>query len=275
MKKRESYISKDAALSVRRQCDLLDVNRCNIYYKPVEESSENLLIMEKMDKHHLEHPTDGVLRMQDFLRSSGLIVNHKKIRRLLRLMGVLAHYPKKNLSKLGEAKYIHPYLLKDMEFTRANQVWSIDITYIPMTRGFMYLTAIIDVYSRYIVGWSLSNSLSAENSLNTLKQAIQQHGKPEIVNSDQGSQFTCNMWVEYLKNESIQISMDGKGRALDNVYIERFWRTLKRDYVYLYPEKDGIDLYRGIYQFIEYYNNHQCHQGIGRRTPVSKYKQAG
>lgn len=274
MKNRESLLSAESGLSVRRQCELLDLNRSNIYYKPVEESHENLMLMKEMDEHHLEHPTDGVLRMQDFLLSLGFIVNHKKVRRLLRLMSIMAIYPQKNLSKLGHAKYVHPYLLKNLAITHANQVWEIDITYIPMARGFMYLTAIIDVYSRYIVGWSVSNSLAAENSLNTLKQSILQHGKPGIVNSDQGSQFTCNMWVEYLKNQEIQISMDGKGRALDNIYIERFWRTIKRDYVYLNPEKDGIDLYKGINKYIKYYNNKQCHQGIGRRTPISLYKQA-
>ena len=142
------------------------------------------------------------------------------------LMGLRTIYPKKNLSKLGLKKYIHPYLLKGLEINRPNQVWAIDITYIPMKNGFMYLTAIIDVYSRYIVGWGISNSLDSEASLNVLKQVMKDYGKPEIINSDQGSQFTCKDWIDYLKEKSIKISMDGKGRALDNIFIERFWRTL-------------------------------------------------
>jgi len=272
MTERENSVCKEEKLSVRKQCELLSVNRSNFYYAPVAESQENLDIMKKIDQHNLDFPTHGVLRMQDFLLGLGLIVNHKKLRRLLRLMGIMAIYPKRNLSKLGLAKYIRPYLLKGLNIDRPNQVWEIDITYIPMESGFMYLTAIIDVYSRYIVGWGLSNSLAAENCINVLKQAILTNGKPEIINSDQGSQFTCDLWIELLEKEEIKISMDGKGRALDNIFIERFWRTIKYDYIYLHPESDGLKLYKGINQFIEHYNNHQTHQGIGRKIPVSLYK---
>ena len=164
----------------------------------------------------------------------------------LEIMRLMAIYPKKNLSKLGLKKYIHPYLLKRLKIERPNQVWAIDITYIPMKDGFMYLTAIIDVYSRYIVGWGISNSLEAKASLSVLEQAIRDNGKPEIINSDQGSQFTCEDWVKYLKEEGIKISMDGKGRAIDNIFIERFWRTLKYDHVYMHPASDGLELYQGI-----------------------------
>ena len=167
--------------------------------------------------------------MVDFIKTFGIMVGPKRVRRLLRKMGIMAIYPSKNLSKLGLAKYIHSYKLRGLDITHSNQVWCIDITYIPMTRGFLYLTAIIDVYSRYIVGWSLSNTLGAENSLNVLKQAINEYGKPEIINSDQGSQFTCPLWVDYVEEQQITISMDGRGRALDNIYIERFWRTLKQE----------------------------------------------
>jgi len=273
MKERKILVTKEAPISLRKQCGLLSVNRSNLYYKKVPESAENLDIMRKMDEHHLNFPTHGVLRMQDYLLGLGLVVNHKKIRRLLRKMGIMAIYPKRNLSKLGEAKYIRPYLLKNLTIERPNQVWEIDITYVPMANGFMYLTAIIDVYSRYIVGWGLSNSLAAENSLNVLKEAILAYGKPEIVNSDQGSQFTCDIWIEFLEKEGITISMDGKGRALDNIFIERFWRTIKYDYIYLHPMSNGVDLYKGINQFINYYNNYQRHQGIGRKIPASLYKQ--
>ena len=212
-------VSQKEPLSKRKQCDLLEISRGSIYYKPTGEKQENLDIMRKMDEHHLEHPTDGVLRMQDYLFTIGFLVNHKRVRRLIRKMGLMAIYPKRNLSKLGQAKYIKPYLLKGFVIDHPNQVWAIDITYIPMKRGFMYLTAIIDLYSRYVVAWNISNTLEAECSLNVLKNAILLHGKPEIVNSDQGSQFTCELWTAYLEEQGIRISMDGKGRALDNIFI--------------------------------------------------------
>ncbi len=274
MNERENSVCKEEKLSIRKQCELLSVNRSHFYYEPVVESKENLDIMKKIDQHHLDFPTHGVLRMQDFLFGLGIVVNHKKLRRLLRLMGIMAIYPKRNLSKLGLSKYIRPYLLKGLNIDRPNQVWEIDITYIPMETGFMYLTALIDVYSRYIVGWGLSNSLAAENCLNVLKQGILTNGKPEIINSDQGSQFTCDLWIELLEKEEIKISMDGKGRALDNIFIERFWRTIKYDYIYLHPMSNGLELYKGINEFIEHYNNHQTHQGIGRKIPVGLYKKA-
>ena len=183
---------------------------------------DNLEIMRIMDKHYLKHPTWGVMRIQDLLLSLGIVANHKRVRRFLRLMGLMAIYPKRNLSKLGLIKYIRPYLLKGLKIERPNQVWAIDITFIPMKNGFLYLTAIIDLYSRYIVGWGISNTLDAEASLSVLKQAIKENGKPEIINSDQGSQFTCEDWIEHSSKEGIIVSMDGKGRAIDNIFIERF-----------------------------------------------------
>ena len=274
MKEIQEFVKPNKNLSIRRQCELLTVNRSNVYYKPAVESPENLSIMRILDEHYLNHPTYGVLQMQDFLTSKGFKVNHKRVRRLLRKMGVMAIYPKKNLSRLGNAKYIYPYLLKGLVVTRPNQVWAIDITYIPMKHGFMYLTAIIDLYSRFVVAWDISNSLDAENILSVLKQAIKRHGKPEIINSDQGSQFTCPLWVEYVKGNNIKISMDSKGRALDNIFIERLWRTVKQDYVYLNPAEDGIELYKGLKGFFEYYNYQKTHQGIGRVCPVEFYKKA-
>ena len=272
MNQRRNLIDNQDKLSVRRQCDLLTVHRSGFFYKPKGEKPENLEIMRLMDEHYIKHPTEGVLRMQDFLFAMGFLVNHKRVRRLMRLMGLMAIYPKKNLSKLGLTKYIHPYLLKGLEINRPNQVWAIDITYIPMKNGFMYLTAIIDVYSRYIVGWGISNSLDSEASLNVLKQAMKDYGKPEIINSDQGSQFTCEDWIEYLKEKGIKISMDGKGRATDNIFIERFWRTLKYDYVYLHPAEDGLELYNGVKGYIRYYNHSLHHQGIGRKIPAELYR---
>lgn len=260
-------------LSIRSQCQLLGIHRSGIYYAPAKESEENLSIMRLLDERYLDKPTHGVLQMQDYLRDEGYLVNHKRIRRLLRLMGLMAIYPKKNLSKLGHAEYIYPYLLRNLEINCPNQVWEIDITYIPMEKGFMYLTAIIDVHSRYVVGWGLSNSLDAQASLSVFQEAIENHGKPEIVNSDQGAQFTCKEWIEYLKEENIRISMDGKGRALDNIYIERLWRTIKRDYVYLHPAQDGWELYQGLKSFFDDYNHRKHHQGINRKIPAQLYQQ--
>lgn len=259
-------------LSVRGQCQLLDLHRSVVYYSPVGESKENMAFMRLLDERYLDKPTHGVLQMQDYLQDEGYQVGEKRVRRLLRLMGLMAIYPKRNLSKLGHAEYIHPYLLRNLEINRSNQVWEIDITYIAMEKGFMYLTAIIDVYSRFVVGWGLSNSLGAQASLQVLQEATRKHGKPEIVNSDQGSQFTCKEWVGYLKGEGIKISMDGKGRAIDNIFIERLWRTVKRDYVYLYPAENGLELFQGIKGFFEEYNHKKHHQGIGRQIPFQRYQ---
>jgi putative transposase len=267
-------VNRKETLSIRCQCKLVSVNRGIFYYKPLGETEENLRIMRLMDEHYLKHPTEGVIRMRDFLLALGIVANHKRVRRLLRLMGLMAIYPKKNLSRLGQAKYIRPYLLKDIEIVRPNQVWAIDITYIPMPKGFLYLTAILDVYSRYVVGWGISNTLDAACSLSVTKEAIKMYGKPEIINSDQGSQFTCNEWIEYLEKEEIKISMDGKGRAIDNIFIERLWRSVKYDYVYIKVPADGLELYHGLKEYFDYYNNQLCHQGIDHQIPANKYYQA-
>lgn len=227
--------------------------------------------MRLLDERTLNYPAEGVLQLQDYLRAEGYPVNHKRIRRLVRKMGLMAIYPKRNLSRLGQAIYIRPYLLKGLAITARNQVWQIDITYVPMAKGFMYLVALLDVYSRYVTGWSLSNSMAAEWVVDTLQQAIASNGKPVIINSDQGSQFTCAKWVDYLEDEQIKISMDGKGRAIDNIYIERLWRTVKYDYIYLRPAGDGWELERGLDNFFEHYNYRKCHQGLARKTPAEVY----
>jgi putative transposase len=274
MSQLRKLVDNQHELSVRNQCELLSVHRSGLYYAPKGENEENLKIMRIMDEHYLEHPTEGVISMKDLLFTLGFLVNHKRVRRLLRLMGLMAIYPKRNLSKLGLKKYIHPYLLKGLKITRPNQVWSIDVSYLPMKNGFLYLTAIIDVYSRYIVGWGISNTMEAEATLSVLKQAINDHGRPEIINSDQGSQFTCEHWVTFLKKEDIRISMDGKGRAVDNIFIERFFRTLKYNHVYLHPANDGLELYQGIKTYIRYYNESKPHQGIDHQIPADVYKRA-
>lgn len=188
MKERQELVNKEEGMSIRKQCEVLSVNRSGLYYAPVGESEENLEIMRKIDEHYLDHPTEGVLRVQDFRFALGFVVNHKRVCRLLRLMGLMATYPQRNLTKLGLSKYIRPYLLKGLKIERPNQVWAVDITYIPMKKGFLYLTAIIDLYSRYIVGWGISNSLEAKASIAVKKQAVKDYGKPEIINPEQSRQ---------------------------------------------------------------------------------------
>ena len=252
----------------------MEISRSGVYYVSAVESDENLKIMKHMDKHFLCHPTYGVIQMQEFILTKGIKANEKRIRRLLRKMGVMAIFPGRNLSKKINAEYKRPYLLRGLSIERSNQVWEIDITYIAMAHGFMYLTAIIDVYSRFVVGWDVFNSLDAKNSLSVLKKAIGKYDKPEIINSDQGCQFTSELWTNYIEKEvkDTKISMDGRGRATDNIYIERLWRTVKRDYVYLNPAENGIELYNGLSQFFERYNNKKRHQGIDRAIPFKRYK---
>ena len=266
MKERREMIDKQHRLSVRKQCGLLCINRSNLYYSPKKESDTNLILMTEIDKIHLKYPSFGIRRITQELREIGFIVNRKRVRRLMQLMRIATIYPKRNLSKLGKATYIRPYLLKDLKIEKANQVWQIDISYIPMKRGFMYLTAIIDVYSRYIVGWQLSNTLEKETQTLVMNEAIKKYGKPEIVNSDQGSQYTSNHWIGCMENHGIKISMDGKGRATDNIYIERFFRTIKYDYIYLNPVESDWELYEGIQDFIKGYNK-RSHQGINNQKP--------
>jgi putative transposase len=273
MSQRKALVDSSHRLSIRRQADLLTVSRSSLYYKPVGESPQNLHLMEVMDRLFTEDPTLGVLGMQDELAELGLNYNSKRIRRLLRLMGIEPIYPKKNLSRLGQAKYIHPYALRGLSIDRPNQVWAIDISYVPMKKGFMYLTAIIDVYSRYIVGWQVSNSLEKETQTELVKQAIERYGVPEIINSDQGSQYTSAHWIDTLKDYKIRISMDGKGRATDNAFIERWFRTVKQKHIYLNPASHGLELYQGIDTFVKKYNQRR-HQGIERRKPVDLYLNA-
>lgn len=271
MKQRKTLVNENHKnLSIRKQCDILELNRSSFYYQPKGESEENLNIMHLMDKIYMDNPTYGVLRMKDELLEHDLNVNEKRVRRLMRKMGLEAIYPKPNLSKLGKAQYIRPYLLRNLQIDKPNQVWAIDITYIAMKRGFMYLTVIIDVYSRYIVGWKLSNTLDKENQTELVRECVARHGSPDIINSDQGSQFTSEHWVETLKDNNIKISMDGKGRAIDNIYIERFFRTIKQDYIYLNPPENGLELRQGIKSYMKKYN-HRKHQGIDREKPIIKY----
>ena len=263
---------RPAGLSRKSFCDHLQFNRSTLYYKPKGESEENLFIMNEIDKYFTEHPTAGQKTMVNMLQIKfGMTVNIKRVRRLMRLMHLVPIYPQKCLSRGGAPKYFHPYLLRGMDVNRPNQVWSTDISYIQMNNGFMYLYAVIDVYSRYIVGWTLSNTLSASNCYELIQDCIRVYGAPEIINSDQGSQYTTQAWQTLLESHGIKISMDGRGRCKDNIWIERFWRTIKQEYIYLNPADSVDELREGIREYIQFYNFKRPHSGIDVLLPAMKY----
>lgn len=230
--------------------------------------------MSEIDRQHTEHPSKGVIGMCDALVLLGFAVGPKRVRRLMHKMSITPIYPKKSLSKPGSTKYKKPYLLRHLDINHPNHVWSIDITYIPMRKGFMYLTAIIDVYSRCIMAWGLHNTLEKANSIEVLHTAVNAYGKPEIINSDQGSQYTSEEWTSTCEDLGITISMDGRGRCKDNIWIERFWRTIKTEYIYLNPEDDVCLLREGIKNWIEYYNKKRPHQSIAHEIPMTRYEKS-
>lgn len=253
---------------------MLSIHRSGFYYKPLGESGLNLKLMQLIDVYFLEHPHSGALTLCAWLcLTGGFSVNVKRIRRLMRLMGLMAVYPGKKLSIGNKAHKIYPYLLRGLKIDRVNQVWQTDITYIPMRKGFMYMMTVIDVKSRYILNWGVSNTMDAGWCTEVLKETISLHGKPEIVNTDQGSQFTSAEFQKVLDDNTIQISMDGKGRALDNIFIERFWRSLKYEHVYLKPAEQGLELFQGIQSYIDFYNKERRHSSLNRQTPQQSYTQ--
>ena len=260
-------------ISVLKQCAILSIHRSRYYYEPIAETAKNLAMMLWMDKQYFETPFYGVLRLTAELIDIGYAVNQKRVRRLMKLIGWKTLYQQPRTTIADKASYKYPYLLKGVRFVRANQVWEIDITYLPMAKGFMYLFAIIDVYTRFIVGWDISNTMSAEWCASITEEAILAYGKPEIINSDQGSQFTSEVHTALLKKHEIQISMDGKGRAIDNIYIERFWRTIKYEDIYLKVYENGVSLYRGVERYLHFYNTKRKHQHLDNKTPKALYTQ--
>jgi putative transposase len=261
-------------LSINKQCELLGIHRSGIYYHPAEPNKNDLAIMRRMDEMYLEDPTRGTRRFAADLALEGIDIGRVKVRSLMRIMNIYAIYPKPRTTVIDPAKYKFPYLLRNLQITKNNQAWGIDISYIPMKNGFMYLCAIIDHHSRYLVGWSLSNTMDTDFVLETVRKAIKENGKPEIINSDQGSQFTSDEYVKYIKSlKSVKISMDGKGRATDNAFIERFFRTIKYDCLYLKPADDGLELYKNCKEFINYYNEKRSHSSIGKVPPARIYKE--
>ncbi|MEA4980806.1 IS3 family transposase ISPpu29 [bioreactor metagenome] len=270
-------IDKSHSLSVSRQCALLGVPRSSFYYSPRESGSHNEELMKLIDEQYMQTPFYGVPRMTEHLRGLGHKVNHKRVRRLYRQMDICAMGPRPNTSKphKGEGHQIYPYLLRGLSVDRPNQVWAMDISYIPVAGGHMYLVAIIDVYSRYIVGWSLSNTMTTQWCRECLEGAVKRHGAPEILNTDQGSQFSSPEFSGYFSEYTgLMFSMDGKGRAIDNIFIERFWRSLKYEKIYLEPSDNGLELYHKIKEYIEFYNRERPHQSLGYKTPEEMFRAA-
>ena len=259
--------SQDKELSIRRQCELLALNRSSLYYRPTGESDLNLQLMNMLDEQYTRTPFYGVCKMTEYLRQSGHEVNEKRVRRLLRKMGLEAVYPKPNLSKPNPEHKIYPYLLRGLTIDRVNQVWSTDITYIRLKKGFVYLMAIIDWYSRYVLSWSISTTLEASFCIDALAEQLEK-SQPEIFNTDQGSQFTTPRFTDLLIEKNIKVSMDGRGRALDNIFVERLWRSVKYEKVYLCDFESVHDAYTGLREYFEFYNNERFHQSLNYRTPA-------
>ena len=256
-----------AELSLRRQCELIGLPRSTYYYEPASESEFNLRLMRLIDEQYLKTPFYGWPRMTAHLRRQGYEVNHKRVQRLMQLMGMQAIYPKPKTAVRGQVHKIYPYLLRDLEVMQPNQVWSADITYVPMQHGFMYLVAILDWFSRYVLAWQLSNTLDIRFCLDALQQALLL-GQPEIFNTDQGVQFTAQEFTARLEGAGIRISMDGRGRALDNIFIERLWRSVKYEDIYLNDYASVPELDAGLRAYFQFYNQDRPHQNLGYRTPA-------
>jgi putative transposase len=258
-------------LSLRRQCELLGLRRASLYYAPVGEGAEDLAMMERIDAEYTEHPFYGSRRMTVWLRSLGYEVNRKRVRRLMGVMGLEAIYARPRTTVAGRGHRIYPYLLRGVNIDRVDQVWSADITYIPMVGGFMYLTATIDWYSRYVVGWRLSNTLDG-SFCNEMLDAVLATGTPEVFNTDQGVQFTAEVFTSRLATAGVSISMDGRGRCLDNVFVERLWRSVKYEDVYLRGYETVPELERGLAAYFRFYNEGRFHQSLKYQTPAQVYR---
>lgn len=255
-------------MSIQRQCELIGLNRSSWYYQatPAQESTENLNLMRLIDEQYTHAPFYGSRKITAWLNNKGHPVNRKRIQRLMRLMGIQGVAPSPGTSLRNKEHKVYPYLLRGVDIVRPNQVWSTDITYCPMPQGFMYLVAIIDWYSRYVISWELSNTLDADFCIHALNRALKQ-AEPEIFNTDQGCQFTSHDFLAPLQEREIRISMDGKGRALDNVFVERFWRSVKYEWLYMHEFQTVPELRAGLEEYFEFYNVERLHQSLGYKTP--------
>jgi len=262
----------DESLSVRRQCELVGLSRGSFYYQPQPESEENLQLLRLLDEQYTRTPFYGIRRMTAWLETQGQQANHKRVRRLLRLMGLEAIYQKPRLSQPGIGHRIYPYLLRGLKIERINQVWSTDITYIRLRGGFVYLVAVIDWYSRYVLSWEVSVTLDSEFCLSALHRALAV-ARPEIFNTDQGVQFTSQAFTGMLKEHQIAISMDGRGRALDNIFVERLWRSVKYEEVYPHDYEGVPQAIAGLGNYFTFYNRERLHQSLKYKTPEAVYRQ--
>ena len=261
-------------LSVRRQCELLGVNRSGLYYEPVGESEQNLRLMRLLDEQYTRTPFYGSRKMMEWLATEGHAVNRKRVSRLMELLGLEAVYPKPKLSQPGEGHRIYPYLLRGTRVERVNQVWSTDITYIGMAQGFLYLVAVMDWFSRFVLSWSLSLTMEVDFCIEALQRALRR-GRPDIFNSDQGAQFTSEKFTGKLEARQIAISMDGRGRCMDNIFVERLWRSLKYEEVYLKDYGSVTEARVGIGRYFQFYNHERLHQSLDYRTPAAIYLARG
>lgn len=263
--------SNHEALSVNKQLDLVSISSSSFYYVSKGESEENRAILRLLDEQYFKTPFYGVLRLTALLVGLGYKVNRKRVRRLMQILDWKTIYrqPKTTIGNKQHKKY--PYLLGGLKINRCNQVWATDITYIPMKTGYMYLMAVVDLHSRYVLHWSLSNSMTAEWCAEVLQETLYQYGKPEIFNTDQGSQFTSDVFIKALTDNEIKISMDGKGRALDNIFVERLWRSVKYEHIYLNVYEDGLSLWKGLDGYFRFYNGERPHQSLAYKTPAKCY----
>ena len=268
---RHALVNPCEELSIRRQCELVGVARSGFYYEPVPETPENLAVMRQLDELHLAHPVYGNRRLTALLRRAGWEINRKRVVRLLQVMGVEAVYPKRGLSQPGEGHRIYPYLLEGLAITGPDQVWCSDITYVPMAYGFMYLVAVMDWWSRYVLGWELSNSLDSEFCIRAWTAALATGRCPLISNTDQGSQFTSEAYLEAVESVGVEVSMDGRGRWIDNRFIERLWRSVKQENIYPEDYSDGLTAQRGLAAWMAEYNTQRPHQALGYATPAEWY----
>lgn len=265
-------VSKEHVLPVTRQCKLLSLNRSTYYYQAKSVSETDLKLMRRIDEMHLKRPFYGSRRIRDWLWEEGHDINRKKVQRLMREMGIMALYPKKGTSRPGKGHKVYPYLLRGLEINRPNQVWATDITYIPMAKGFVYLVVVMDWYSRKALSWRLSNTMDSDFCVDALEEAIRRYGAPEIFNTDQGAQFTSDAFTGVLKEHGIRISMDGKGRWVDNVFVERLWRSVKYEEVYLHAYESIIEARNRINWYLGFYNAERKHQTL-RMTPDQAYSE--
>jgi len=257
-------------ITIGKQCSLINLSRSTYYYTPIGITAEEIEIMKAIDKIYTKYPFYGVGKITECFRKAGNYYNHKRISRLMHIMGIQALRPKKSLSKRNINHVVYPYLLRGVSITENNQVWSTDITYLPLYKGFAYLVAVIDWYSRYILSWEISNSLDVYFCLEALEKSLKV-GKPQIFNTDQGSQFTSNAFTQMVTKNGIKLSMDGRGRALDNIFIERFWRSLKYEDVYLKDYQSVSELRTGLTDYFYFYNNERFHQSLNYKTPAEVY----